>query len=168
MKNIRFLPILTAFMFMFGMSNNCYADQYIQNLHDQMIRHLETQGYHFTHIADGWHTLKPMQAICGEVIYPLNDPHKLTVTINYNGVFRQEFAYIQTSYINYKKVPLGSLRSGSGQWVFDIPRGVYFSPHGALPNSQTKEVKSCIQNASRYASLYVSFTINPYELTTPN
>jgi hypothetical protein len=155
------LFMISTFLFCFNLFGNCYADQYIQNLHSQMIRHLETQGYQFTNIGDGWHTVKPMETICATADVPPNQ-EAITVTSHMQGVFRLEYAYLYKLFFDNKYI---ETRGFGGQWVYLDTRdasdgGGWSVGRGGITNNFTV----CMQNISRHASMNFRFDVSPQSL----
>lgn len=147
-------PVITI-LCMFAFSFNVYAaDQYIQNLKSQEINHYESLGYKFTNVGDGWHTLKPMEKMCFEVVKPLNASFIFITEVNY-GDFRQEVAYTKSVYQNYKFA--GKYEGGGYQEVGIDP---HHTNDNLCLNKEDTEAKMCIQNVSRISNLYVDFPLS--------
>lgn len=156
----KILSLSMIFILSLGLLSNCYADQYIQNLHDQIIRHLETQGYHFTNIGDGWHTLKPMQSICCEASAPPNS-QKIMIKPYIRGRFRQEYAYLVKLWRNY--TPFDTDIGEYGEWIWGNKGLDRSSDWGfTIPVDDTIRYKECFQNISRSADFDVKFDVYPY------
>jgi len=139
------LMIISTLLF----SVNSYADAYTQDLKKQMINHLESEGYHFTNIGDGWHTIKVMETICAEVTKPVNSD-SFTISPIIRGAFRQQFAWRMISYVDLKQ------KEKSAYYGFYVSDG---SPTigSVVVGTQDTEAKMCVQNVSLKEDMDIQF-----------
>jgi hypothetical protein len=161
-----FISLLAIMAF----SINAYAENnqqplsYTNNTQQQQIENYKANGYQFFNIGDGFHTIKPNETVCGEILKPADAPgFAITPIINVNK-FKANFSMFVTKYINFN---ISETRGCFGKWVAHKPSFIS-KIYTWYIDSPDIEGKMCFQNVSNITNIDIEFLLRPDGIRLPH